>query len=77
MSDAFHLVERWRRVSHDKIELDATYYDPKAWGDKPWGGLRMEFVIQPSMRIEESYCSVQDNARFQEQFIKPTAKPPQ
>jgi hypothetical protein len=77
MSDAFHLVERWRRVSQGKIELEATYYDPKAWGDKPWGGLKMEFVIQPGMQIEESYCSIEDNAKFEEQFMKPAAKPRQ
>jgi hypothetical protein len=76
MSDAFHLVEKWRRVTRDKIELDATYYDQKAWGDKPWGGLKMGFVIQPTLRIEESYCSVQDNAKFEERFMKP-AKPKQ
>ena len=75
MSDAFHLVERWQRVSRHKIELDATYYDPKAWGDKPWTGLKMEFLLQPSMQIEESYCSIQDNARFEEKFIKPAAEP--
>jgi hypothetical protein len=75
MSDAFHLVERWQRVSRDKIELDATYYDPKAWGDKAWGGLKMEFVIQPGMQIEESYCSPEDNAKFEEQFMEPAAKP--
>jgi hypothetical protein len=75
MSDAFHLVERWQRVSRDKIELDATYYDPKAWGDKAWGGLKMEFVIQPGMQTEESYCSPEDNAKFEEQFMEPAAKP--
>ena len=77
MSDAFHLVERWQRVSRGKIELDATYYDQKAWGDKPWGGLKLEFVIQPSMQIEESYCSPQQNAKFEERFMKPAAKPSQ
>ncbi len=75
MSDAFHLVERWQRTSYDKITLEATYYDPKAWGDKPWGGLRMEFLLQPNMQIEESYCSAAQNAKFEEQFMKPAAKP--
>jgi hypothetical protein len=27
------------------------------------------------MQIEESYCSPQDNARFEEKFIKPAAEP--
>jgi len=75
MSDAFRLVERWQRVSRGKIELDATYYDQKAWGDKPWGGLKLEFVIQPGMQIEESYCSPEQNAKFEERCTKPAAKP--
>ncbi|MGD0965303.1 MAG: hypothetical protein ABSA57_15550 [Candidatus Acidiferrales bacterium] len=75
MSDAFHLVEQWHRLSGEKIELDATYYDQKVWGDKPWGGLKMEFMIQPNMQIEESYCSPEDNAEFEERFMKPAAQP--
>jgi hypothetical protein len=35
----------------------------------------MEFLLQPNMQIEESYCSIQDNARFEEKFIKPAAEP--
>ena len=42
-----------------------------------WGGLKMEFVIQPGMQIEESYCSPQENAKFEERFMKPAAKPSQ
>ena len=30
-SDAFHLVERYRRVDHDHLEISMTYSDPKAW----------------------------------------------
>jgi hypothetical protein len=56
MSDAFHLVEHWRRLSANNIELDVTYYDLKAWGDKSWGGLKKEFILQPNMQLMESYC---------------------
>ena len=37
-SDTFHLVERFSLVDHDHLVIDMTYYDPKAWGDKSWGG---------------------------------------
>jgi hypothetical protein len=77
MSDAFHLVERWQRISPTKIQLDATYYDPKAWGRKPWSGLKLEFVLQPTLHIEESYCSPEENAKFEERFMKPAAEPRQ
>jgi len=56
MSDAFHLVERWRRLSANNLELDVTYYDPKAWGDKSWGGLKKEFILQPNTQLMEGYC---------------------
>ena len=75
MSDAFHLVERWQRVSPDKMELDLTYYDPKAWGDKSWGGLKKEFILQPKMHLMESFCSNADNAKFDEMFKQPITNP--
>ncbi|HVZ61185.1 MAG TPA: hypothetical protein VG892_10415 [Terriglobales bacterium] len=73
MSDAFHLVERWRRVDASTLELDATYYDPKVWGDKPWGGLKKIFKLQSGMRLIESICTEGDNAIFEENVIKPAA----
>ena len=39
MSDAFHLVERYHLKDATHMDLDMIYYDPKAWGDKPWTGL--------------------------------------
>lgn len=71
MSDAFHLVERWRRPSRDRIELEATYFDPKVWGDQPWRGLTKTFVRQTGGQLMESYCSPEDNAAFDEKFVKP------
>ncbi len=76
MSDAFHLVERWHRISSTEMELDLTYYDSKVWGDQAWGGLKKTFVLQPDMQLSESYCSVEDNQRFDDQLLKVLAKPP-
>jgi hypothetical protein len=78
MSDAFHLVERWRRVSPEKMEVDVTYYDPKVWGDKAWGGLKKEFVLQPKMQLMEAFCTQGDlaeyNRRMGNAFAGPTSK---
>jgi len=71
MSDAFHLVEHWRRVSYDTIELDLTYYDPKVWGDESWGGLKKQFVLQPNKSLMETPCIKAENTLFDEQFTKP------
>jgi hypothetical protein len=73
MSDSFHLVERWQRTAPGKLQVDITYYDPKVWGDKPWGGLKHEFLLQPGMQIMETYCTAEDIARF-DQFIEPALK---
>jgi hypothetical protein len=75
MSDAFHLVERWRRVSQREIEADVVYYDPKVWGDQSWGGLKKRFVFQPNMRLEENYCISEDNAKFDKIFVEPSTPP--
>jgi hypothetical protein len=70
MSDAFHLVEKWQRVSPNQLDLDITYYDEKVWGDKPWGGLHKEFILQPHMELMESPCSPEEDKKFDEQFSK-------
>ena len=54
MSDAFHLVERWRRVDANRLELDVTYYDPKAWAISR--GRPKEFVLQANSQLMEGYC---------------------
>jgi hypothetical protein len=74
MSDAFRLVERWRRPSSGRLELELTYFDPKAWGSRPWGGLKKMFLLQPGMQLMEDYCSVEDNAAFDEKFVAPRPK---
>ena len=72
MSDSFHLVERWRRIDKKNMELDLTYYDPKVWGDQPWGGLKKEFILQPGMQLMEEYCNKEDNDKFDQMFLTPS-----
>jgi hypothetical protein len=60
-SDALHLVERIRRVSHDALSIEFTIDDPKAYA-KPWVA-HNDFELKPGWNIGEVVC-VDDNANF-------------
>jgi hypothetical protein len=75
MSDAFHLVERYHLVDATHLELEMTYYDPKAWGDKPWTGFKKSFKLDSkSDSLQENVC---DPARVYDDMIEhPAGLPP-
>jgi hypothetical protein len=75
MSPAFHLVERWQRVSANELELDATYYDEMVWGNKPWGGLKKKFILRPKMELLQTPCSPDANKKFDDRFANPRVPP--
>ncbi len=57
-SDALHVVERFRRVAHDTLEIDFLFDDPKAF-TKPWGAkkvyrLRPDWEVLEDIACEES-----------------------
>ena len=63
-SDAFHLVERYRLTDATHMELEMTYYDPKAWGDKAWTGWTKSFRLDSKGdSLEENIC---DPAHWQD-----------
>lgn len=67
MSDAFRLVERYHLSDARQLTLEMTYYDPKAWGDKPWTGWKKEFKLDSkSDSLQENVC---DTARDYESVI--------
>jgi hypothetical protein len=78
-SDAFHLVERITRVDHDHMQVDMTYYDPKAWGDQSWSGFKRYYhLLNPEQVHEGNYkadnlsewiCSPVDNRTFDNRVI--------
>ena len=76
MSDAFRLVERYRRVDHDHLELDMTYYDSKAWGDKSWPGFKKYFKLQPAdSPLQEYICNQADEGAYNKRIADPGFKP--
>ena len=50
-SDAMHIVERWRRVGHDTIQINFTFDDPKAY-TKPWTGEK-SIKLHPKWQVAE------------------------
>jgi hypothetical protein len=61
-SDALHVVERIRRVSHDALAIDITIDDPKAY-TKSWGG-HFLFDLKPEWNLGEMVC--EDDVNFQD-----------
>jgi hypothetical protein len=75
-SDAFHLVERYRRVDHDHLEISMTYYDPKAWGDKPWPGFHRYYKLVPTEQFEEFICSPREYQAYDRRVTNRTNEVP-
>jgi hypothetical protein len=53
-SEALHVVERMRRVSADRLEIDFTFDDPKAY-TKPWTG-KMAYQRMEGWEIIEHFA---------------------
>jgi hypothetical protein len=68
MSDSFRMVERYTLTDATHLELEMTYYDPKAWGDKPWTGWKKSFKLDSKTdSLEENVC---DTARRYDTLIE-------
>jgi hypothetical protein len=70
-SDALHIVERYRRVDANTLEIEATIEDPKVL-TKPWIVPKQTLQLAPFDQIMELACSSIDT-----QSLKDAAPPPQ
>ncbi len=72
MSDTFHLVERYHLIDAKHLELEMTYYDPKAWGDKPWPGWKKELtLVSKGDALEEQMCDPARLEDYDSHFVNP------
>ncbi|MBI2149677.1 MAG: hypothetical protein HYU27_03615 [Acidobacteria bacterium] len=55
-SDALHIVERYRRVDANTLEIEATIEDPKVLA-KPWTVPKQTLVLAPFDQVMELACS--------------------
>ena len=51
-SDALHVVERYRRIAHDTLEVGFQFDDPNTF-TKPWGGAKKVYQLLPNGEISE------------------------
>ena len=64
-SEALHVVERYTRVSKDRIDYEATIDDPKVL-TKPWT-IRTSMMLREGTRVQEYVCAEnnQDPAQYE------------
>jgi hypothetical protein len=72
-SDALHVVERFRRVDHDTLELAVTIDDPKAYTKSFTGKKMFQLSLSP---MGEAVCAYSEMDSFQKTVIDPATKPP-
>ena len=53
-SDALHIVERFRRLNRNTLEVEFRFEDPKAF-TKPWGGKKV-YALQTTEMTEYVLC---------------------
>jgi hypothetical protein len=70
-SESLHLTERYRRVDQNTLSIAVTIDDPVAY-TKPWVGQPMHYTLRPRIEIGEWYCTLEDEARFNEKIRFPT-----
>ena len=67
-SNALHLVERFRRVNHDTLQVDITFDDPKTY-TKPWTGKK-------TFQIQDPIPGMLDNVMCEEWLEMGTKRQP-
>ena len=76
-SDALHVVERYRRLDHDTLQLALTIDDPKDY-TKSWS-VTNTYKLKP-WDIGEEICTISSEKNFEQGIVKPasapTGKPP-
>jgi hypothetical protein len=72
-SDALHVIERFRRLDHDRLELSVTIDDPKAY-TKIFSNTKVFRLTTAPMG--ETLCAYSEMKEFQEKVVDKTQTPP-
>ena len=73
-TDKLHLVERYKRVDQNTLELDATIDDPGAY-TAPFKGHRNFTISKVDFMQNPWVCSVRENSTFYDNTYDPATKP--
>lgn len=74
-SDQMHVVERYRRLDHDTLELRMTIDDPKAYTKQLVSNPKL-FKLHTKYDLVESLCVPEDEASFLEKVREPAMQTP-
>jgi hypothetical protein len=74
-SDTTHLIERYRRVNHDTLELQITIDDPKAY-TRPWVSPPKLHKFEPGWEIAEWFCVLDEHEAYDDAVRKPAGVAP-
>ena len=72
-SEELHLVERFRRINRDTLQLDLLFDDPKAY-TKPWSGRKI-FALQHGGFDDAYACSMSEYEHFRQSVVDPVTAP--
>ena len=73
-TEQLHLIERYKRVDANTLELDMTIDDPGAY-TKPWNSHRNFTISRTGFLRYQQICSVRENQQFFDNLGKPAATP--
>ncbi len=74
-SDATHLIERYRRLNHDTLELQIIIDDPKAY-TKTWVSPPKLHKLEPGWEIAEWFCVLDEESAYDNVIRKPAGVAP-
>jgi hypothetical protein len=79
-SDAMHVVERYRRLDHDTLELTMTIDDPRAY-TRPWVSkspktFKLAPKTGPKAEVMELLCVPEDEEAFRKAVREPAVSKP-
>jgi hypothetical protein len=74
-SEQMHLMERYRRLNHDTLEMQIIMDDPKAY-TKPWVNPPQLFKLESNWEIAEFFCIIDEENAYGEAVRKPAGGSP-
>ena len=74
-TEQLHLIERYKRVNQNQLELDMTIDDPGAY-TKPWNAHRNFALSVTGFLRYQQICSVRENQKFFDDLGKPAVTTP-
>jgi hypothetical protein len=74
-SEQMHVIERYRRLNHDTLEMQITLDDPKSY-TKLWVSPPKLHKLEPTWEIAEWFCVLDEDKAYDDAVRKPAGIAP-